>query len=350
MSKILLHSFAKALPDRLVSNDDLSSLMETSDQWIQQRTGIKTRYWATPGTTTSSLGIATCQKTLEISKQRASSQPEFLDLLPECIIAATTSPDFNFPGIGVQIQAGLNLHAVPAYDLRNQCTGFLYGAEIAAALIKSGVYKKILLVGSEVQSTGLDKTSNGRDMAVLFGDGAGSCLVESSETFGNGTDKNIAFEFIGAELHADGNHAKELWCEHPGSAQMPIRITEEMVRDGLCFPKMNGRNVFESAVKNMTEVSLSVLKNYSVQPADIAHFIPHQANIRINQMIAQKLGFKPEVVFSTIQKYGNTTAATIPIGFTDACEERDFKAGEYVLSSAFGSGYTWGAALLKVSN
>jgi 3-oxoacyl-[acyl-carrier-protein] synthase-3 len=338
MNPIQIHSFKRAIPQKLVTNQDLSKLMSTSDEWISQRTGIKQRYWVTEGVGTSDLAVAAARQTLE-----AAGNPKV-----DCIVAATLSPDYNFPGIGVQIQAKLGLTTIPAYDIRNQCGGFLYGLELSKALIASGQYQRILLVGAEVHSTGLDVTDRGRDIAVLFGDGAGSCLLESTSSALN-TGALPKFELLGTELHSDGNFAKELWCEHPGSLQYPNRITEELVRDARCFPSMNGRKVFEHAVKQMVEVSKSLLAKFSLSPTQIAHFIPHQANMRINQMVAETLGIKAEAVHSTIQKYGNTTAATIPIGFSEAVETSNFVAGEYVLSAAFGSGFVWGAALFKVS-
>jgi 3-oxoacyl-[acyl-carrier-protein] synthase-3 len=338
MISVKIHSFARAIPQKLVTNQDLSSRITTSDEWITQRTGIKQRYWVEAGVGTSDLGVRAARRSFELAGITS----------VDCIVAATLSPDYNFPGIGVQIQAKLGLDSVPAYDIRNQCGGFLYGLEMARALIVSGQYKRILLVGAEVHSTGLDITDNGRDIAVLFGDGAGSCILENAETAIPASQTNPHFEILETELHANGHHAKDLWCEHPGSLQYPLRITEELVRDGKCFPTMNGRKVFENAVKHMVEVSKSVLSRRSVLPASVAHFIPHQANARINSMVADTLGINPDAVRSTIQKYGNTTAATIPIGFSEAVETERFEAGQYVLSAAFGSGFVWGAALFKV--
>ena len=338
MISVKIHSFARAIPQKLVTNQDLSRLITTSDEWIVQRTGIKQRYWVEAGVGTSDLGVEAARKSFELAGISS----------VDCIVAATLSPDYNFPGIGVQIQAKLGLENVPAYDIRNQCGGFLYGLELAKALIVSGQYKRILLVGAEVHSTGLDISDNGRDIAVLFGDGAGSCILENASSAIPASAANPHFEVLGTELHSNGHHAKELWCEHPGSLKHPVRITEDLVRDGKCFPTMNGRRVFENAVKHMVEVSHSVLSKFSVEPSAIAHFIPHQANARINSMVAENLGIDPKAVRSTIQKYGNTTAATIPIGFSEALETDRFESGQYVLSAAFGSGFVWGAALFRV--
>ncbi len=322
-----------ALPDREISNDELSTFIDTSDEWISKRTGIKKRYWVSEGTTTSSLAVEAASKSID----QLSNGTQI-----DAIIAATLSPDYSFPGIGVQIQDALGLPPVPAYDVRNQCSGFLYAMEMGGALISTGVYENILIVGAEVHSTGMDKTTRGRDIAVLFGDGAGSCILS------HGKRSGLSFELVGTELHSDGAYAKELWCEHPGSVLFPDRLTEELVREGKVFPEMNGRLVFENAVRHMTEVSLSLLAKHGYGSSDVSLFLPHQANLRINTMVAQKLGLNESQVFSTIQDYGNTTAATIPIGFTRAVEEGAFTSGDLVLSAAFGSGFTWGAALYRV--
>lgn len=330
----VLRGFSRAIPPKAITNQDLSKLMDTSDEWIVQRTGIRTRYWVESPVTTSDLGAESAKKTLNIT---GVSQVD-------AVIAGTLSPDYGFPGIGVQIQAKLGLPQVPAYDLRNQCSGFLYGVEMADALIRSGVYKRILLIGSEVHSTGLDLSTRGRDIAVLFGDGAGSCIVEAKECEGKG----IGFEVLGTELHGDGNYVKELWCEHPGSSHFPTRITEDLITNGQCFPRMNGKRVFEHAVKKMTEVSMSLLEKLKINLSEISIFLPHQANLRINQMVGNQLGLSESQVFNTIHEFGNTTAASIPIGFSRYLEEKTPKAGDIVLSAAFGSGFTWGAAVFRV--
>lgn len=333
MKNTYIHSFARALPTREVKNSDLEKLMDTSDKWITKRSGIKTRYWVDEGTTTSDLAAQAAKESLALYKEKAAV---------DAIVAATLSPDYNFPGIGVQIQDKMKLGQIPAYDIRNQCSGFLYGLEMSHALIANETYKSLLLVGAEVHSTGLDKTTRGRDIAVLFGDGAGSCVLSSEPV------KENCFEFIDSELHSDGSFASELWCEHPGSAPYPSRLTVEMVEQGKCYPHMNGKLVFEHAVRAMTEVSRSILKKNGLSSGDISLFVPHQANIRINKMVGDMLELERSQVFNTISEYGNTTAATIPIGLSRAVSERSFSPGEYVLSAAFGSGFTWGAVLLKV--
>lgn len=329
---VQVSGFAMAVPPRCVTNDDLAQLMDTSDEWIVQRTGIKTRFWAEAPLTTSDIAVISARRTIELTGG------ESID----AIVAATLSPDYNFPGIGVSIQHKLGLPHIPAYDLRNQCAGFLYGLELAKALVSCGTYRRILLVGAEIHSTGLDISTRGRDLAVLFGDGAGSCIVAEG-----GTSATPRLEVLDTVLHSDGAHLKELWCEHPGSARFPTRLSPELVLEGKTFPTMNGRAVFEHAVLRMTEVSKEILARNQMTPQHVALFVPHQANARINSMVAQQLALRPEQVFNTIERYGNTTAATIPIGLTCAIEARAFRDGDIILSTAFGSGFVWGAALFR---
>lgn len=329
------HSFARFLPAKVVTNNDLSKLMDTSDEWITQRAGIKERRWVEAPMSTSDLGVEAARHSLKLCG----------DKKVDAIIAATLSPDYNFPGIGVQIQHKLGLDHVPAFDLRNQCSGFLYGLEMADALIRSGTYSRILLVGAEVHSTGLDVSTRGRDIAVLFGDGAGSCIVEAQTN--DSVQKQDSFTIIGSELHSDGEYVQELWCENVGSAHWPVRVDAEMVAEGRIFPYMNGRKVFEHAVKRMAEVSVSLLTKHGLTPDDVTYVVPHQANLRINQMVGKHLGVPTERVWNTIEKYGNTTAATIPIGMSHLVEEQELPKDSLILSCAFGSGFTWGAALLR---
>ena len=331
---IVLHSFAKALGGRKITNADLSTLMDTSDDWIVQRTGIRERYWADPGIGSSDLAVQSAQKSLKLAGYPG----------VDCIVAATLSPDHYFHGIGVLVQQKLGLTPIPAYDIRQQCSGFLYGIEMAAALVRSGQYRRILLTGAEVHSTGLDISTRGRDLAVLFGDGAGSCIVERQSTAPNGA---LAFSFLGSELHSEGAHASELWCQFPGSVRFTNSLTDDEFDSGAVFPKMNGRKVFENAVRRMLEVSGSLLARLGIPPAEVSLFVPHQANLRINQMVGEQLGFTPAQLFNTIDRYGNTTAATIPIGMTDAIAEGRLQSGSTVLHAAFGSGFTWGAAAVR---
>lgn len=331
--RALVHSFSYAVPPRVVTNDELSKLMDTSDEWIRQRTGIQQRYWAEPPLTTSDLGSQSAQRTLGLCGAPV-----------DAIIAATLSPDYCFPGIGVLIQNKLELPPIPAFDVRNQCSGFLYALQMAQAFTLAGTYDRTLVVGAEIHSTGLDISTRGRDIAVLFGDGAGSCVVDYGQGLPSGAR---ALEILGLELHSDGKYVRELWCEHPGSSVFPVRITREMIDEGRIFPAMNGRKVFEHAVRGMTEVSRSLLAQHGLTPADIKLVVPHQANLRINQMVGNELGVPAERVFNTIQEFGNTTAATIPIGLTKALEGCHISLGDHILLCAFGSGFTWGAGLLR---
>ncbi|MCI5066264.1 beta-ketoacyl-ACP synthase 3 [bacterium] len=330
----IVEAFSRYLPPKVVTNEELSSLMETSDEWIQQRSGIRERRFVDAPTTTSDLAVEAARKTLGALQGKS----------VDAIIAATLSPDYDFPGIGVLIQAKLDLPTIPAFDLRNQCSGFLYGLELATALVQQEQYERILLVGAEVHSTGLDLSTRGRDIAVLFGDGAGSCVVSREEaraTTGTG------LRVLRSELHGDGAHAPKLWCEHIGSAHFPHRMDASLIEEGKCFPSMQGRKVFEHAVKRMVEVSLSVLEKEGITPEQIRFVVPHQANARINGLVAEQLGIPGERVSQTITHYGNTTAATIPIGFSHVLEEEEIHQGDYLLSCAFGSGFTWGATLLQ---
>lgn len=331
--RTVLRGFAQKIPERKITNEDLTGFMDTSDEWITQRTGIKTRYWADEKTTTSDLGAEAAKITL-----MRCGNPKI-----DAIVAASITPEYFFPGIGVIMQHKIGLDQIPAFDIRNQCAGFLYGLELAQALVQSGKYNRILLIGAEIQSTFLDLTTRGRDMAVLFGDAAGSCLVERMDS--NASSAHPVYEVLGTELHGDGQYAHELWREHPGAV---TPITKELIEEGRFFPHMNGRTVFEHAVRSMTEASCSLLDRLDLKPSDVRFFVPHQANIRINNMVTKQIGLEETQVISTIQCYGNTTSATIPIGIVEMEKNHDLFSGDIILSAAFGSGFIWGAAVLRV--
>ena len=321
------------VPSKVVTNDDLAKLMSTSDEWIVQRTGIKERrYIERSGIGASDLAVPASKMALE----HAGLTEKDVD----AIIFATLSPDHNFPGSGCFLGDKLGLHGIPALDVRNQCTGFLYGLSIADAWVRAGVYKHILLVGAEVHSTGIELADRGRDVAVLFGDGAGAAII------GPATDPNQGLKSI--KLHADGAGAKELWLEAPASAYSPQRLTKAMIDEGRHFPAMNGKQVFRWATEKMPEVSKAVLEEARITPAQIDLFVPHQANLRINQMVGAKLGIPEEKTVANIEKYGNTTAATIPLGLSEAWREGRCRRGSNVLFAAFGSGFTWGAAVMTL--
>ncbi len=320
------------VPTRVVTNDDLAKLMTTSDEWIVQRTGIRERrYIEHSGIGASDLAVPASKMALE----HAGLGEKDID----AIIFATLSPDHNFPGSGCFLGHKLGLPGVPALDVRNQCSGFLYGLSIADAWVRSGVYRHVLLVGAEVHSTGVEFTDRGRDVAVLFGDGAGAAIV------GPATRADQGLKAI--KLHADGSGAKDLWLEAPASAYMP-RLTVQMLEEGRHYPAMNGKSVFRWATEKMPEVVREVVAAAGVELAAIDLFVPHQANLRINQFVGQKLGIPESKMVHNIERYGNTTAATIPLGLSEAWREGRCGEGSNVLFAAFGSGFTWGGAVLTL--
>ncbi|HEY8040554.1 MAG TPA: beta-ketoacyl-ACP synthase III [Polyangiaceae bacterium] len=320
------------VPSRVVTNDDLAKLMTTSDEWIVQRTGIRERrYIEHSGVGASDLAVPACRMALE----HAGLQPADVD----AIVFATLSPDHNFPGSGCFLGHKLGLAGVPALDVRNQCTGFLYGLSVADAWVRAGVYRNVLLVGAEVHSTGLDFSDRGRDVAVLFGDGAGAAVIGRASHEGQGIKA--------MRLHADGSGARDLWLEAPASAYEP-RLTHEMLDAGKHFPAMNGKQVFRWATEKMPEVVREVLGDAELAPGAVDLFVPHQANLRINQMVGQKLGIPEDKTVHNIDRYGNTTAATIPLGLSEAWRAGRCDRGSTVLLAAFGSGYTWGGAVVTL--
>lgn len=322
------------VPPRVVTNDDLVKQygIDTSDEWIQQRTGIKQRHFVDAGTTNADLGVEAAKKALDA----AGVKKEEIDF----ILYATLSQDHEFPGTGCFFQAKMGMAGVPAMDVRNQCTGFLYCLATADALIRTGMYKNILIVGAEVHSHGLDLSTRGRDVAVLFGDGAGAAVVSRAES----DDESGV---LSVHLHADGSFAKELWIEAPGCAFHPVRMTHEMIDDARMFPAMNGKTVFMHAVRRMPEVFVEALKHNGIKLEDVDLLVPHQANLRINEAVAKGMGIPDHKVFNTIQRFGNTTAATLPIGLSEAVAQGKLKKGMLVGMVAFGSGFTWGSALVR---
>jgi 3-oxoacyl-[acyl-carrier-protein] synthase-3 len=323
------------LPPRVVTNDDLAQLMDTSDEWIQQRSGIRTRHWVEGETSTSDLALEASREALSM----AGREPGELDM----IVFATISPDHEFPGAGCFLQPKLGAIGIPALDIRQACTGFIYGLSIADQYIRSGMYSRILVVGAEIHSKGLDKTTRGRDTAVLFGDGAGAMVVEANEV--------ESFEDPGqiysTHLHNDGRHARELWIPAPTQARDSERITHEMIDAGEHYPYMNGKKVFVAASKAMPESVIEACEANGITPQDIDLYFFHQANLRINQQVAKGLGVGEDKVFNTIQDFGNTTAGTIPIGMAEALRAGRLERGMLVALSAFGSGFGWGSALLR---
>lgn len=323
------------VPPKVYTNFDIEKMMDTTNDWIVQRTGIEQRHWVDAETTTSDLALNASIKAIENAK----IVKEDLDM----IIFATLSPDHDFPGTGCFLQAKLGVPEITVLDIRQQCTGFLYAISIADKFIKSGSHKNILVVGAEVHSKGLDKTPNGRNVAVLFGDGAGACVVARRESTNDATESRI----IRTDLYADGSFAKELWLPAPGFALGSERLTHQMIEAGLHYPEMNGKTVFVHATKRMAECLMKTVNDAGVKLEDVDLFLFHQANLRINSKVAEMLGIPESKVFNTIQKYGNTTAATIPLGMDDAIKAGALKKGMLVASAAFGSGFTWASALWR---
>ncbi|NOY69001.1 MAG: ketoacyl-ACP synthase III [Deltaproteobacteria bacterium] len=333
MKKTIIKGTGRYLPPRKVTNEDLTQWMDTSDEWIEQRTGIKQRYWVP-----EEGGVGTSDLALEASKialDRAGWTPEDIDL----IIFATLSPDIFFPGSGCLLQHKLGLETTPALDIRQQCTGFFYGMATADAYIKSGMANRVLLVGAEVHSTGLDLSTRGRDVTVIFGDGAGAACLEGVDT-----EKSIGI--LSSCLHAAGKYAEALMTEAPASRVNP-RLTVEMFEQGRHFAKMDGKNVFKLAVKRLPEVSHEALDKAGVSLEEIDLVIPHQANMRINQFFQKTLGIAEEKMYHNIQWYGNTTAATIPIALDEALEKKIIGPGSTVLFAGLGAGLTWAATVYK---
>jgi 3-oxoacyl-[acyl-carrier-protein] synthase III len=319
-----------AVPSRVVTNHELATKMETSHEWIVERTGIEERRWVEPGETGADLATKASREALE----RAGVQAKDIDL----IIYATLSPDFNFPGTAVFVQRQLGLKEIPCLDIRQQCTGFIYGLSIADAYIRTGMHKHVLLIGSEIHSTGIDVTTAGRDVAVLFGDGAGAVVI------GRATDDQHVI--LSTHVHADGSEAEILWTEYPASARHP-RITAEAMAERKHYPVMNGKKVFKHAVTRMPQAIMEGMIANGLKLENIDMLIPHQANLRINQMVTQMIGLPAEKTHNNIQKYGNTTAASIPICMHEAIALGKIKPGNLVCLVAFGAGLTWGSAFLR---
>lgn len=318
------------VPEKVVTNFDLEKIMDTSDEWIRERSGVAERRYVTDGETNAGLAEKASLRAIEA----AGKKPEDIDF----IIFATLSSDFYFPGSGCLLQELLGLPGIPALDIRNQCSGFIYGLSIADQFIKTGMYKNILLVGSEIQSRGMDMTTRGRDVSVLFGDGAGAAVIDRSTN-----ERGI----LTTHLHADGRYAKELWCEDPGSVKSP-RLTPEMFDSTSLYPHMNGRFVFKHAVTKFPLVIREALEAAGVSKDDVDLVIPHQANQRITEAVRMRLELPEEKVYSNIHKYGNTTAASIPIALSEAISEGVIGENSMVCLAAFGSGFTWASALLRL--
>ncbi|GAB2581433.1 3-oxoacyl-ACP synthase III family protein [Spirosoma areae] len=320
------------VPENIVTNDNLTQYMDTSDAWIQERTGIKQRRYFTYGKdTNASMATAASRMALD----RAGLSAKDVDL----IVYATITPDYYFPGSAFLMQRELGLEGVGVIDIRNQCSGFVYALSIADQFIKTGMYKTILVVGSEIQSSLLNKSNEGRGVAVIFGDGAGAAVVQAT------TDPD--HRILSTHLHADGRYAEELYIRDPGSSRDGRWISEATLAEGNYNVTMNGNMVFKHAVVRFMEVINESLEANGYQAQDLTLLVPHQANIRISDYVRQQMNLPEEKVFNNIQQYGNTTAASIPIALTEAFEQGRVKPGDLICLAAFGSGFTWASALIK---
>lgn len=320
------------VPETIVTNEDLTQYMDTSDSWIRERTGIQQRRYFTYGKdTNASMATAASRMALE----RAGIEATAVDL----IVYATITPDYFFPGSAFLMQRELGLDGIGVIDIRNQCSGFVYALSIADQFIRTGMYKTILVVGSEIQSTWIDKSTQGRNVAVIFGDGAGAAVVQAT----NDPDHRI----LSTHLHADGRFAEDLYVKDPGSSRPNRAATKEMIDEGGFDVVMNGNAVFKHAVVRFSEVINESLNANGYKAEDIALLVPHQANIRISEYVRQQMNLPEERVANNIQFYGNTTAASIPIALTEAWEQGRVKAGDLICLAAFGSGFTWASALIK---
>ena len=331
MSKSKIKGVGFYVPRNVVKNTDLENIMDTNDKWIKERTGIEERRWVDNDLTTSQMGTYAS----EIAIKNANISKEEIDF----IIFATLSPDYYFPGCGVLIQNNLNIREVGALDIRNQCSGFIYGISIADQYIRSGMYKNILVVGSEIQSGALDKSPRGRSVSVIFGDGAGAAIISKSN------DKS---EILSTHLHSEGKYAKELAVIQPSTTFWVDKIINNSSNSDIGFyPNMNGNFVFKNAVLRFEEVINEALNFSNYKTEDIDILITHQANLRISKYLQKKLNLEDDKVFNNIMKYGNTTAASIPIAISEALENKKIKNGDLVCLAAFGSGFTWASALIR---
>lgn len=317
------------LPPRVVTNEELSAALNTSDSWVREKIGIHERRFVAPGVGPSDLALEASRNALEAAGKKASEV--------DGILFATATPDYCAPGSGVLLQKKLGCHRVPAWDVHNTSPGFLFALELGDSLIRSGKYSCLLVIGAEVHSTALDLTERGRMMSVIFGDGAGAVVLEPSDG---------PHGIVATRLHSDGTHFDKLWCEAPGSVFHP-RVTESMIKEGRTAPTMDGRFVFEQAVDCMSRVCEELLAENDVEPAEITHVIPHQANLRIIEAVAKKLNIPLDRVALTIDRYGNTSAASIPITLDETFRSKKIQKNDLILMTSFGSGLSWGSALMR---
>ena len=348
MTRSRIAGIGMYVPDNVVTNNDLLKYMETSDEWIQERTGIRERRYAhRTAETTTTMAVQAAAKAIE----RAGTTPQEIDF----IVFATLSPDYYFPGCGVLLQRAMKMGEIGALDVRNQCSGFVYALSVADQFIRSGMYRNVLVVGSEKHSFGLDFTTRGRNVSVIFGDGAGAVVLQPTEDEGRG--------ILSTHLHSDGESAEILAMYNPGThanhwKEEPFADFDEaeigqmflshaMIEKGQMFPYMDGPAVFKKAVVKFPEVIMEALTKNGLATSDLKMLIPHQANLRISQFVQHQLKLRDDQVYNNIQKYGNTTAASVPIALCEAWEKGLVKEGDLVCLAAFGSGFTWASALLR---
>jgi len=320
------------VPETIVTNNDLAALMDTTNEWIIERTGIQERRFFTAGKDSVSNMAARAAK---IALERAGKTPQDVD----AIVFATLTPDYYFPGSGVLLQRELGISRIPCFDIRSQCGGFIYALSVADQYIKSGMFKTVLVAGSEIQSNVMEISDRGRTMSVIFGDGAGVCVVEAHQEKGKG--------ILSTHLHSDGNFAEELCCKLPSSSLADRGLSADAQQAGTLLPYMNGKLVFQYAVKYFPEVIREALTHNQLTENDLDLFIPHQANARITEYVRKEMNMPAEKVISNIHKYGNTTAASIPIALTEAWQDGKVKEGNLIALAAFGSGFMWGSALIR---
>jgi 3-oxoacyl-[acyl-carrier-protein] synthase-3 len=330
MPRSIITGTGRAVPDRVVTNDDLAALMDTSDEWIRERTGIQERRWAREGDTGVEYARRAALQALEMAGIAAS------DL--DAIVYATITPDHFLPGNSVFLQRAIGAEKVPSINLANACSGFVYAMAVADAWIRSGMYRRILVVGQEQVSSRLDVSTRGRAVSVIFADGAGAVVLEATDDPGRGV--------LGFDLHTDGDYAENLWVDGPGAALWPPIGTEHM-EAGRYWVHMDGREVFRHAIVRMPESVNAVLSQVGLTPADITLLIPHQANLRISEAVQKRLGLRDDQVYNNIQVYGNTTAGTIPIALDECVRAGRLKPGDVFVMTAFGSGFQWGSAVMR---
>jgi 3-oxoacyl-[acyl-carrier-protein] synthase-3 len=318
------------VPDDVVTNFDLEKMMDTSDEWIQQRSGIVERRWVKEGVTPSDLGLKAAEDALKDAGVKATD----LDF----IMVASLSPGYYFPGVSAFLQQKLGLSTTPAIDLRAQCSGFIFGLQMARSLIEAGTYRRILLVGAEVHSGAIECTTRGRDVAVLFGDGAGAVVLERSDDPERG--------ILSCHLHTQGEHAQQLCIQFPGTAQKPYSQPKDY-EEGLIYPQMNGRHVFKNAITRLPEVVREGLEANHLDVDDVDVFLFHQANLRINEMVLKQLEQPEHKTYNNIQKYGNCSAASVPMVLHEARQKGLVQKGKIVCMAGFGAGYTWGSAIMR---